>query len=66
MCVCAHDVSSQGLFIAHLHTPSTYRHLFLNNSKLQGTISVNLDNLRKADESCLGKNKVMGALLLNI
>ena len=42
------------------------RHLFLNNNKLMGTISHNIDNLNLAQEIYLGQNSLTGMLPANI
>lgn len=42
------------------------RHLFLNNNKLMGTISPNIDNLNLAQEIYLGQNSLTGMLPANI
>ena len=54
-------VQSNSLF---LYTRN--RHLFLNNNKLMGTISPNIDNLNLAQEIYLGQNSLTGMLPANI
>ena len=44
----------------------TGRHLFLNNNKLEGTISPAIDNLHMAEQIYLGQNKFVGGLPSNI
>lgn len=59
--------------VTHLYmsNPSLFlythnRHLFLNNNKLMGTISPNIDNLNLAQEIYLGQNLLTGMLPANI
>lgn len=49
-----------------LATNIHFRHLFLNDNNLQGTISTSIDNLNLAEQIYLGQNNFVGTLPSNI
>ena len=57
----------QLLFLCTHYAPViTSRHLYLNNNKLEGTISSSLDDLHLAEQIYLGQNSFTGTLPSNI
>ena len=54
------------LIISHNHFYHLFRHLYLNNNQLSGTISPSIDNLNLAEQIYLGQNSFDGTIPSNI